>query len=542
MLSPIELEVFKNRIIAIAEEMGLVLQRTAHSSNIKERKDFSTAVFDFDGELVAQAEHIPVHLGSMPYCLETVLEEVEIKENDVIITNDPFKGGTHLPDITVISPVYFGKLIGFVVNRAHHADVGGITAGSMAGNTFEIFQEGLRIPPVKMYKEGIIDNEILSLFLANVRNPKERFGDLSAQIAANFLGIKRTKELYERFKEKLLFSFEEIKDYSERMMRAQISKYKGKEGKGVDFLDDGSKIEVSVKVEEDMIFVDFDGSSGMVDENLNCPYAVTLSCVYYVIRCVTDPSIPPNAGCYRPVEVNIPKDSLLNASYPKAVVGGNVETSQRIVETLLIVFRDITRVKIAQSQGTMNNLAIGTSEFTYYETLGGGSGAFDKGDGVDGVHVHMTNTQNTPIEALEMRYPLRVERYELIENSGGYGKYRGGLGIRRDIRVLKKATVSLLSERRKISPRGIEGGEDGSKGLDCIIKDGEEIILSSKEIVTVEPNTIISIRTPGGGGYGSLKERDREKILRDLKDEKYTIEFIHLLKGGSRPSKRSIIW
>ncbi|MFQ6051271.1 MAG: hydantoinase B/oxoprolinase family protein [Candidatus Hydrothermarchaeota archaeon] len=537
MLTPIELEVFKNRVTAIAEEMGLVLQRAAQSSNIKERRDFSTAIFDFGGELVAQAEHIPVHLGSMPYCLKNVLEEVEIKENDVIITNDPFKGGTHLPDVTVITPVYFKELIGFLVNRAHHADIGGITAGSMAGNTFEIFQEGLRIPPVKLYKGGTMDEEILSLFLANVRDPKERLGDLYAQVAANFLGKERMKELYEKFREKLLYSFEEIKNYSERMMLSQISKYRGKEGKGVDFLDDGSKIEVSVKVEEDKIVVDFDGTSDMVDGNLNCPYAVTLSCVYYVIRCVTDPSIPPNAGCYRPIDVNIPKNSLLNASYPKGVVGGNVETSQRIVEALLIAFREITGMKIAQSQGTMNNVAIGTSEFTYYETIGGGYGASDRADGVDGIHVHMTNTQNTPVEALEMRYPLRIERYELIENSGGYGKYRGGLGIRRDIRVLTKARLSLLSERRKIPPRGIEMGEDGSKGLDIMIKDGKEIILSGKEIIDVEPDTIISIRTPGGGGYGNLGERDREKILKDLKDEKYTIEFIrerypiHLLKG-----------
>ncbi len=471
MIDPITLEVLKNAVIGAAEEMNAALIRTAYSPNIKERRDCSCDLFDAQGQMIAQAENIPVHLGAMPFSVKAALEQFkEFAPGDVIVLNDPFAGGAHLPDITFVTPIFIEReLIGFAANRAHHADVGGMRPGSIAGDATEIYQEGLRIPPVKLWRAGQLDRDLWSMILANVRTPHEREGDLRAQYAANEIGRQRMIEITQRYTISAMRSFfEEILDYAERRMRAAIAQIKRGRYEAEDFLDDDGirdqpvAVRVTVKVEPEKIAVDFTGSAPQVQGPLNAVFAVTASATYYTLRCLTDPEIPPNAGCYRPIEIRAPEGTIVNAKLPAAVDGGNLETSQRIVDVLLKALAPAVLEKaIAACQGTMNSVTLGginprTGEpFTFYETLAGGFGARADKNGIDAIHSHMTNTLNTPVEVLEVLYPVRVERYEIREGSGGAGKFRGGNGLIREIRALAPLSFSLLADRRKISPYGL---------------------------------------------------------------------------------------
>ena len=525
-IDPITLEVLRNQFESIAEEMGQTLIRGAYSPNIKERRDCSTALFDAEGRMVAQAEHIPVHLGAMPQSVEAIMEH-DPKPGDVFVLNDPFRGGTHLPDVTMVSPLApEDEIVGYAVSRAHHADVGGMTPGSMPAGAREIYQEGLRIPPTRLVEAGEIREDVRSLLLANVRNPGERKADLRAQLAANERAETRLGALFdEHGRETVLTGFDAVIDYSHDRIIAEIASlpdgtYEARdvlEGDGLTEAD--IEIAVAVTVDGETIHVDFAGTADQLDGNLNAPLAVATSAVYFVVRCVTDPEIPPNHGCYAPVTVEIPAGSLLNPEPPAAVVGGNVETSQRVTDVVFTALADAAPDRVpAQGQGTMNNLTIGARDgsFTYYETIGGGFGARATADGMDGVQVGMTNTLNTPVESIETEYPLRVERYALRPNSGGAGRFRGGLGLERTVTVERDATVSLLTERRRHAPSGVAGGEDGQVGENQI--DGDPV--ASKLTVDVEGGTTVTVRTPGGGGHGDPAERDEAALAADRADEK----------------------
>ncbi|MGC9781477.1 MAG: hydantoinase B/oxoprolinase family protein [Candidatus Heimdallarchaeota archaeon] len=530
-------EVIRGGLEYIAEEMGIILRNAAYSTNIKERMDHSCSLFDFEGRMTAQAEHIPVHLGAMPLTVKSVLEkfEGEIFPGDSFILNDPYLGGTHLPDITIVTPIFYKEnLVGYSVSRAHHSDIGGMTPGSMPGNATDIFQEGLRIPPVKIVSKGEVNKDILNLIMINSRTPKVRKGDLMAQLSANWIGEKRLKELISvRGLETYKLAVDDILNYSERRFLSIIKNFPESESEGRDYLDgdgvDDKLVElvVNVKTTKDHVYFDFTGTSNQVRGAVNCPYAVTLSGSYYVLRSITDPTIPANEGLYRHLTVTVPKGTVLNALPPAAVVGGNVETSQRIVDTLLKAFSKIIPDRIpAASQGTMNNLIIGGRDqqgnpFTFYETIGGGSGGRPTKDGVDGIHTNMTNTMNTPIEEIEVRYPLIVEEYSFRENSGGKGKFRGGLGIIRRFRAKVPVVVSLLGERQKVPPWGLKDGEDGLTGVYYrITKDGQKIILQGKITTPLESDDVIVIETPGGGGLGKKQKRSKELLENDKLNEK----------------------
>src|SRR6056297_824197 len=425
----ITLEILRNQFESVAEEMGQVLITSSYSPNIKERRDCSTALFDAEGRLVAQAEHIPVHLGAMPEAVDTVLE-YDPQPGDVYVLNDPFEGGTHLPDVTLVSPVSVdGSVLGYAVSRAHHADVGGMTPGSMPAGAREIYQEGLRLPPVRLVESGETNDDVLSILLANVRNPGERRADVRAQIAANDRAQERLADLVdEHGRERVVAAFDAVMDYSRDRLTAELrelpdGQYAASdvlEGDGV--TDDDVPISATVTVDGGSMSVDFAGTADQVVGNVNAPLAVAKSAVYFVVRCVTDPDIPPNQGCYDPIDVEIPAGSLLNPDPPAAVVGGNVETSQRVTDAVFRALAEAVPDRVpAEGQGTMNNLIIGSRDFAYYETIGGGAGANPDSDGLSGAQVGMTNTLNTPIEALETEYPLRVERYALRNGSGGDG-------------------------------------------------------------------------------------------------------------------------
>ncbi len=539
MLDPVTFEVVKNSLISVAEEMGVALRRSSFSANIKERKDFSCALFDRDGRLVSQAEHIPVHLGAMPHSVRTILREFEgsLWEDDHVILNDPFRGGTHLPDITMVSPIFYkGELVGFAANRAHHSDVGGGTPGSMSPLSTDVHQEGLRIPPVKLTEKGRTHRDVLELLLANVRTPTERLGDLRAQQAANTLGKGRFIALARKFGVKtVLHGVEQLQDYSRRLMLKEVRKLPKGSVHATDYLDDDGfdakhiPIRVRLSVTGEKLEFDFTGSATQVKGPLNAVYSITLSAVYYVVRCVTSSNIPVNDGSFQPVRVFAPEGTIVNARPPAAVAGGNVETSQRIVDVVLKAFEKVVPDRVcAACQGTMNNVTIGGVDprtgryFTYYETIAGGFGARHSKDGIDGVHSHMTNTLNTPIEALEAAYPLKIRRYEMIRGSGGEGRFRGGLGIRRDVEILAgEATVSLLGERQVLQPWGLDGGKSGARGRDSILRrDGRVRKLVSKCVVNVRRGDTLSLSTPGGGGYGSPSERPAELVKADRADEK----------------------
>ena len=540
-IDPVTLEVLRNAFAGIAEEMNANLIRTGYSPSIKERRDCSSALFDPHGRMIAQAESIPVHLGAMPFSVRAVRERFsEFKPGDTVVLNDPFTGGAHLPDITFVTTIFHaGELIAFAANRAHHADIGGKTPGSVASDSTDIFQEGLRIPPVKLWQGGELNEDLMRILLSNVRTPEERIGDLRAQKAANETGRRRLLELVERYGAGVIAAaIEEIMDYSERRMRAEIDALPDGTYTSEDFLDNDGintervRIKVLVEIAGEGLTVDFSGSSPQVDGPINAVYAVTASAVYYAVRALTDPDIPPNDGCYRPIEIIAPSSSVVNASPPAAVVGGNLETSQRIVDVLIRALSGAVPEKaIGACQGTMNNFTLGGIDprsgkpYTVYETIGGGFGARASKDGIDGIHSHMTNTLNTPVEALEIAYPLRIERYELLPDSGGPGRYRGGLGIRRDIRVIEhKAQLSLLTERRITQPYGVFGGKPGRPGADYVIIAGEERRIPGKTVTVLQPGSVISIRTPGGGGYGLPTERSRELIRRDYREGRISAE------------------
>ena len=525
-IDPVTLEVFRNQLESVAEEMGQVLIRGAYSPNIKERRDCSTALFDDRGRMIAQAEHIPVHLGAMPAAVEAVIDR-DPAPGDVYILNDPFTGGTHLPDVTLVSPVApDGSIVGYAVSRAHHADVGGMAPGSMPAGAREIHQEGIRIPPTRLVSGGEVEADVMEFLLANVRNPHERRADLRAQIAANDRAELRLGELFdEHGRELVLDGFDAILEYSQSRIEREIEAlpdgtYEAEdvmEGDGI--TDEEIPIVATVTIEGDRIGVDFEGTARQVDGNVNAPLSVATSAVYFVIRCVTDPEIPPNHGCYEPVSVTAPAGSLLNPDPPAAVVGGNVETSQRVTDVTFLALAKAAPDRVpAQGQGTMNNLTIGARDgsFTYYETIGGGFGARSDRDGMDGVQVGMTNTLNTPVESIETEYPIRVERYGFRPNSGGDGRYRGGLGLERSVTVEADATVSLLSERRRNSPQGVAGGEPGATGANLI----DDVTVSAKTTVEVEAGTTVTIRTPGAGGHGDPVDRDPDDRAADLADGK----------------------
>ena len=524
-IDPVTLEILRNQLESVATEMGHVLIRGAYSPNIKERQDCSTALFDASGRMVAQAEHIPVHLGAMPDAVDIVLEK-DPKPGDVFIVNDPFAGGTHLPDITLVSTIAPNdEVIGYAVSRAHHADVGGSSPGSMPPGAQEIYEEGLRLPAVRLVDGGEPNEAVHDLIRANVRTPDEREADLRAQRAANARAEERIGELLEEHGPTLLDAFDAVIEYSRERVEAELDAlpdgtYRAKdilEGDGV--TDTDIPIDVAVTIDGASIAVDFTGTADQVAGNLNAPLSVAKSAVYFVVRAITDPEIPPNHGCYEPVSVSAPDGSVLNPRPPAAVVGGNVETSQRVMDVTLATLAEAVPDAVpAGSQGTMNNLIIGdrTGEFTYYETIGGGFGARPGKDGMDGVQVGMTNTLNTPVESMETEYPLWVDRYALRSSSGGDGRYRGGLGLERTVTVETDATVSLLTERRRTAPAGVNGGEDGATGQNLV--DGERV--PAKASIDVEAGTTVSIRTPGGGGHGDPEKRDAAARERDREDEK----------------------
>ncbi len=510
-LDPVTLSVLASALSGIAEEMGAVLIRGSYSSNIKERRDCSTALFDAEGNMVAQAEHIPVHLGAMPEAVAAIRDRGP-EQGDVFAINDPYSGGTHLPDITLVSPIApgeAGEILGYAVTRAHHSDVGGMRPGSMPADSREIFQEGIIIPPVRLVRRGEYVEDVLDLLLANVRTPVLRRGDLRAQIAANNIAEERVAELIERRgKEVVLAAFEEVVSYAERRAREAIRELPDGKHEAEDYMegdgttDEDIPIKATVEIAGDAMTIDFEGTSRVVRGNINCPLPVTRSACYFALRVLLPKDIPANAGTYAPLEIKAPEDSLVNASYPAAVVAGNVETSNRIADTVLAAFSGFAPETIpAQGQGTMNNTIIGGSGnggWTYYETIGGGQGASSWGPGPSGVHVGMSNTLNTPTEAFELEYPMRVERYELIYDSGGEGEHRGGDGIVRSVKVLQPATLSLLTDRRRHQPRGAQGAEPGKVGENLL--NGEE--LPPKAGRELEVGDVVTVRTPGGGGYG----------------------------------------
>jgi N-methylhydantoinase B len=491
-MDPVELQVILGALRAACDEMGAVLIRSAHSANIKERRDASTALFDAAGEMVMQAEHIPVHLGAMPAAVAAVRDEAHAPGRAWVL-NDPYKGGTHLPDITVVTPVFAtgdDELLGFAACRAHHADVGGPTPGSMPADSRTLADEGVVIEPQPL------DEAAIARLVAQMRQPSQRRADLRAQLAANRAGAQRLRQLAERVGlATLRAAMTEVLDYAERRTRACIEALPDGIRRARDMLEgvDGDlELQLTATVEGERLTLDFSGSAAQHDGNLNCPLAVTRSACYFAVRVLTDPDIPPSAGTYRPIDVVAPEGSLLNARAPAAVVAGNVETSSRVADLVLAAFGR------ALGQGTMNNLTLGDESFTYYETLGGGQGACPRADGPSAVHVAMSNTLNTPVEALELEFPLRVSEYALRRGSGGAGRFRGGDGVVRELEALAPMDFSLLTERRRHAPPGADGGEAGARGRNLL--DGRELPAKARGSLT--PGQRLRIETPGGGGQG----------------------------------------
>jgi 5-oxoprolinase (ATP-hydrolysing) len=529
---PVTLEIFKHLFASAAEEMGVTLGRTAYSPNIKERRDYSCACFDAQGRLIAQAAHIPVHLGAMPASVRAAIDHFHYFEpSDLILLNDPYLGGTHLPDITMVSPVFIatdpdgctGQLFGFVASRAHHADIGGMSPGSMPMSR-ELYQEGVIIPPIKLAKRGVVNQEVLELFYRNVRTPWERRGDMDAQMAAARVGERRLHEIIARYGSRTVQAHAgALLAYSAQLTRAALSQLPGSEVEFTDYLDDDGwgveslPITVRIKVNNGTLAVDFTGSASQSAGCINAVRAVTHSAVLYVVRCLVGEHVPTNQGCLEPVSIFVPEGSLLNPVMLRAgsevqpsaaVAAGNVETSQRVVDVLFGALSQLAPDRIpAASQGTMNNLTLGGYDaergkaFAYYETMGGGMGARNGADGLSGVHVHMSNTRNTPIEALEMELPLRVRRYALRHGSGGAGRYRGGDGLCRELVFLAPATVTLLTERRKRAPYGLHGGDPGAVGVNMLERDGTVTYLPGKVTFDARVGDVLSICTPGGGGF-----------------------------------------
>lgn len=540
---PTTLEIYRALYTSVAEEMGIALRRTAFSPNIKERRDYSCAVFDSFGRVIAQGDHMPVHLGSMPMAVAAALREIEIAPGDVVALNDPFAGGTHLPDVTLVMAVVSSQLsvagknfrrssnrrhgasqrtthdgqrtLFYVANRAHHADIGGATPGSM-GLATDIYGEGIRIPPIRLVRNGVVDKDIMGLILANVRSNAERRGDFEAQIGSLKTGATRLLEIIERRGVVETHEYaEQLIDYSARLMRHAIDLVPNGEYEAEDALDDDGisdgpvPIHVRITIRGERATVDFTGSAAQVAGAINAVEAITVSAVSYVFRCLLGGEVPASAGLMQPIHVIAPAGTVVNANPPASVAGGNVETSQRIVDVLFKALAQALPESIpAASQGTMNNLTIGGidprdgQEFSYYETIAGGMGARPSLDGMSGVHTHMTNSLNTPAEALEFAYPLRVREYRLRPGSGGRGKHRGGDGVLREIETLVPARMSLLSDRRKRRPYGLQGGDEGQAGIDVIITDGRLRKVVSKGSHELKKGDRVRIETPGGGGWG----------------------------------------
>jgi N-methylhydantoinase B len=519
---PVTIEVFRNLFSSVAEEMGVALGRTAYSANIKERLDYSCALFDPDGCMVAQAAHIPVHLGSMPASVQAALDRHTLRPGDVVALNDPYMGGTHLPDITLVAPVFApaeagSAPVGFVASRGHHADIGGMTPGSLPLST-DLFQEGLIIPPIKLVRGGRTNRDVVDLLCRNSRTPGERRGDLAAQIAACRVGERRLQGIVARYGwDETHAHMQALLDYAERLTRAAIREVPDGEYAFRDYMDDDGlggerlPVQVTVRVRGDEMDFDFTGTAPETPGCVNAPFAIALSAVLYVVRCIAGEGVPTNEGVMRPLRVHAPEGCLVNPTPPHAVAGGNVETSQRIVDVLLGALAQALPDRIpAASQGTMNNLLVGGHDtargvgFAYYETVAGGMGARPDRDGLSGVHTHMTNTLNTPVEALESFFPLRIRRYALRPDTGGGGRFRGGDGIVRDVEFLSPATVTVLSERRRSAPYGLQGGGPGAPGENVLYRGGvEEIRLPAKVTFQAEAGDVLSLRTPGGGGWGA---------------------------------------
>ncbi len=521
LFDPIELELFKNIFVSISEEMGAVLGRTSLSPNIKERKDFSCALFNKKGETFAQGSHIPVHLGAMPLSVQEALKTNTFEDGDILILNDPYRGGTHLPDLTCISPVFIEKKLEFfVANRAHHSDIGGMSPGSMPLAT-EIFQEGLIIPPVKLKQKGKLNQAVLDMILANVRTPDERKGDLLAQVAANQTGRQRLIETVQKHGIRKISKYGRfIQEYAEIILRQTIQDIPDGSYTFVDFLDDDGithkpiRIAVEIRIQKNEAQIDFSSSDPQTEGGVNANFAVTSSAVLYVFRSLIKEDIPFNTGLLKPLNIIAPRGSIVNAQYPAATAGGNVETSQRIVDVLLGALAKAMPGKIpAASSGTMNNIAFGgydrvrKTSFAYYETIGGGMGANSSHDGLSGVHTHMTNSLNTPLEALENYLPIKITTYALRRGSGGAGAKKGGEGIIREYEFLEPAQVSIISERRKFAPYGVLGGQKGRKGRNILFSSStnKKSVLGGKANFKIKPHERLRIETPGGGGYGQKK-------------------------------------
>jgi N-methylhydantoinase B len=541
---PVQLEILKNLFHSIAEEMGAVLRRSSFSPNIKERRDYSCSVFDANAQAIAMGDHMPVHLGSMPASVQWAVRELDLGPGDAALLNDPYAGGTHLPDLTVVMPVYIPGHRGrdsrvpafYVANRAHHADVGGASAGSM-GLAREIFQEGLRIPPVKILQAGVLNRDVLALLFANTRSPREREGDLTAQIAACRTGERRVLESVAKYGlAKVLAYCGHLLDYSDRMMRALLREIPDGTYRAVDYLDDDGigtlpvPIRVAIRIAGERAQVDFTGSAPQCQGSVNAVRAIAESAVMYVFRCLLDDVVPATSGLLRPFEVIAPEGTVVNARLPAAVAGGNVETAQRIVDTLLRALAKAIPGRIpAASQGTMNNFTFGGTDtrpgrngqpFAYYETIAGGMGARPTRDGVSAIHTHMTNSLNTPVEVLEHVYPVRVHRYAIRRGSGGEGRYNGGDGIIREVELLVDAQVALLSDRRKIGPYGLQGGGAGEVGANTLRTNngGKRTKLASKCSFYARSGSIVCIETPGGGGWGKKPRRGARRRLASGKD------------------------
>jgi N-methylhydantoinase B len=518
---PIELAIFQSSIHSIAEEMGAALRRTSISPNIKERRDYSCALFDGGQRVIAMGDHMPVHLGAMPMSVKAVVDSIAMEEGDVAILNDPYAGGTHLPDITLVLPIFSGdggKPAFYAASRAHHADVGGMYAGSM-GPAKEIYQEGIRIPPIRLIRKGEMCGDILALLLANVRTPVEREGDLAAQIGACRVGERRIKEVVAKYGlAKINRLVDELLAYSERLMRAELRKMPAGVFKAEDYLDSDGVTDDPIRIAVAITFdpsngsaeINFAGSSPQVTGSVNAVYPITYSACFYMLRCLLGEDAPATAGLMNSVTVSAPEGTIVNAQLPAPVAAGNVETSQRIVDTLLRALAQAAPDRVpAASYGTMSNLTVGgvdhrtNTPFTYYETTAGGMGARPGMDGINGIHCHMTNSLNTPIEALEYAYPFRVRSYGYRRGSGGSGEFRGGDGLVREIELLVPAQVTFLCDRRKFSPYGLAGGEDGATGKTLLINpDGGETELPAKGTLYVDKNDLIRMETPGGGGWG----------------------------------------
>ncbi|MDZ7780924.1 MAG: hydantoinase B/oxoprolinase family protein [Gemmatimonadota bacterium] len=524
-IDPVTLEVYRHLFTAISEEMGATLRRASFSPNIKERRDYSCALFDPRARAVALGDHMPVHLGAMPMSVAAALEALgDLDPGDVACLNDPFRGGTHLPDVTLVAPVYDDgdALLGYVASRAHHSDIGGSTPGSMP-LAREIFEEGLRIPPVRLHRAGTRNEALWRTILANVRTPGERAGDLDAQTAALRTGTRRLREIVaRRGTPETLLAMDGLIAYADRLVERGIERIPDGTYTAEDWLEDDGfdsgpvRIRASLTVDGSRLKLDFAGSAPQVPGGVNAVAAITASAVRYVVRCVVEAllgeTLPAGGGSMRPVTLRVPEASVVNAEPPASVAAGNVETSQRITDVLLLTFgRALPDLIPALSQGTMNNMTVGGTDprsgtrFAYYETVGGGMGAGPGGDGLSGVHTHMSNSLNTPIEALEHAYPVRVTHYGLRRGTGGAGEHRGGDGLRRDIQLLAPARVTLLSERRLTGPTGARGGLPGTPGANVLIRSGEEMSLPGKATFSVDAGDTVSVRSPGGGGWGPLR-------------------------------------